>query len=478
MIKCVGCATDNRDTARFCMKCSLRLPGTILQGRYKISGVLGQGGMGAVYLVEDQSLFGTRWALKELRDFLLSPADRPLAIQQFQREAQLLLGLTHPNLPKISHFFAENGRQHLVMEYIDGDTLEALCQKSATFLSEAQVVDWAVQVCDVLEYLHGQSPPVIFRDLKPANIMLARDGKIKLIDFGIARHFQPGKTQDTQMMGTPGYAAPEQYGGSGQSDGRSDIYALGATLHHLLTRRVPGTPPFIYPACRTINSNVSTHIEAVVAKATEYDRAKRYQLVTEVKRDLLQGTVKPPVVVPAGMGIVGPEVLKWSNMGPMRALTVYCSVDKRETTWIEEVDGTLTCTECATSRPKGFFHQRLLAFCNFCMTQSTWIISEAMNRPAPQRLGLVAKDSCPICGAVIDQPGARFCVNCGAGVNYLTTSAPYSCTCTCQGCGQQRVLEFANDLSTLEVFCSQCRSKTPWLVSPKGRVCLWCGQQK
>lgn len=379
MIKCVVCATDNRDTARFCMKCSLRLPGTILQQRYKISGVLGQGGMGAVYLVEDQSLFGTPWALKELRDLLLSPADRSLAIQQFQREAQLLLGLAHPNLPKISHYFEENGRQHLVMEYIDGDTLETLCQTSATFLPEAQVVDWAVQICDVLEYLHGQSPPVIFRDLKPANIMLAKDGKIKLIDFGIARHFQPGKTQDTQMMGTPGYAAPEQYGGSGQSDARSDIFALGATLHHLLTRRIPGTPPFTYPACRTINSGVSAHIEAVVGRATEYDRARRYASANEVKLALQNTSATPsgpasPSVFAATF--VAPQAVVFGQTGPFKSFLAYCGVEKRVTTWIVEFNGnSCTCWHCG-SQLAPVPNVVMQLYCNTCATQTTWAISD------------------------------------------------------------------------------------------------------
>lgn len=348
-----------------------------MQGRYKISGVLGQGGMGAVYLVEDQSLFGTLWALKELRDVLLSPADRALAIQQFQREAQLLLSLAHPNLPKISHYFEENGRQHLVMEYIDGDTLETLCQTSATFLPEAQVVDWAVQICDVLEYLHGQSPPVIFRDLKPANIMLAKDGKIKLIDFGIARHFQPGKTQDTQMMGTPGYAAPEQYGGSGQSDARSDIFALGATLHHLLTRRIPGTPPFTYPACRTINSSVSAHIEAVVAKATEYDRAKRYASANEVKLALQNTSAAPsgPVSPSAFTAtFVAPQAVVFGQTGPFKSFLAYCGVEKRVTTWIVEFNGnSCTCWDCGSQLdpvPKVVMQ----LYCIYCATQTTWAI--------------------------------------------------------------------------------------------------------
>lgn len=436
MIKCLACTTDNRDTARFCSKCSMRLPGTVLQGRNRISGLLGQGGMGAVYLVEDLSLFGTHWALKELSNVLLAPADRTSAVQQFQKEAQILLGLGHPNLPRISHYFEENGRQHLVMEFIDGETLETRCQVSPTFLAEAQVVDWALQICDVLEYLHGQNPPIIFRDLKPANIMLTKNGKIKLIDFGIARNFQPGKTQDTQIMGTPGYAAPEQYGGSGQTDLRSDVYALGATLHTLLTRRVPGTPPFVFPPCRTINSGVSALMESVVSKATEYDRNKRYQSVNEMKQ-ILQNLVGIPSFPAApSASFVAAQPIKFTNTGPYPSFLAYCGHDKRITTWIMEFDGeSCTCVDCDRTLEIEELTHTMQIFCYTCSIQTTWTANGS-------------KIMCIGCGTVIYEE------------SYGSV-----------------VVE-----AVIEASCSGCNSKTMWLIISDGysklRVCLSCGRTK
>ena len=169
-------------TRVFCNMCGAALPlasrlsiGTVIHGRYRVLSVLGQGGMGAVYLVEDQTLFGKRWALKEFADTFSNPVDRANAIKQFEQEARLLVSLTHVNLPHVADYFMEGGRQYLAMEYVDGDTLAVLLQASKGGLPESQVVDWAAQLCDVLEYLHNQKPkPIVFRDLKPANIMLTR----------------------------------------------------------------------------------------------------------------------------------------------------------------------------------------------------------------------------------------------------------------------------------------------------------------
>lgn len=349
MITCSACGTDNRDLAKFCSTCSAPLAkatplalGTVMQGRYKVSSILGQGGMGAVYLVEDQRLFDKKLALKELLDILPDPAARAQALQQFQQEAKLLSYLSHPNLPHISDYFHENGRQYLVMEYVDGRTLEAILQKTAGFLPEAQIVEWAIQVCDALEYLHSETPPIIFRDLKPANIMLDKSKRIKLIDFGIARFFRPGKTKDTQAMGTPGYAAPEQYG-TGQSDVRSDVYALGATLHYLLTRRDPASQPFVFPLCKALNSSVSAQLDVLLAKATTADPLKRYQTMSEVRIALLglaSATGRSPS--PAALlttGIVGPQAIAWLQASPLRTFAAYCGADKRETTWLQDAGG-------------------------------------------------------------------------------------------------------------------------------------------
>ena len=207
--------------------------GQVLSGRYKVERILGEGGMGAVYLVSDSRLAKQYWAIKEMADDFSDPEERAEAQQAFKSEAELLSQLKHVNLPRITDSFIEAGRQYLVMDYVEGETLERVLQKQGR-LSVGEALDVAVQIAEVLEYLHSRPQPVIFRDLKPANVILSPDGTARLIDFGIARFFKSGKTSDTRALGTPGYAAPEQYG-RGQSDARTDIYALGATLHEALS---------------------------------------------------------------------------------------------------------------------------------------------------------------------------------------------------------------------------------------------------
>jgi len=405
-----------------------------MRGRYRVLSLVGQGGMGAVYLVEDVHVFGKRWALKELLDTQLPPAERPQALQQFAAEARLLVQLNHPNLPQIADFFSEGGRQYLLMEYVDGETLEDILGKASGFLPEAQVLEWAIQLCDVLTYLHGQNPPVIFRDLKPDNIMLARTGVLKLIDFGIARFFKPGQTRDTRNLGTPGFAAPEQYG-KGQTDARSDIYSLGVTLHRLLTRHDPATQLFALPSCRSLNSSVSPQFEAVIAKATQKDPGQRYQTAAEMKQALLQllpsraSSIPPAVGTPAGK-ITGPEPVPWIQTSPVNALSAYCSACKRETTWVEDYDGSFTCIECDRSWPTGSIEEVVYAPCKRCGRPTTWALSDE--------------------------------------------------TCTCLGCGQS--WDISSVTGTLEAYCSKCKTKTPWVIGDVDyethRLCLWCGQQR
>ena len=279
---CPRCGTQNFHGARFCSNCAnaltsvpvtapgmtgLLAPNALLQSRYVITRKLGQGGMGAVYQAQDARLQGKLWAVKEMSNAQLAdPTERANAAAAFQREAQLLATLDHANLPKVTDFFEEGGKQYLVMDFVDGHTLEQVVAATPGFLPEPTVLAWAEQLCDVLEYLHTRQPPIIFRDLKPANIMLTREGKIKLIDFGIARFFKAGKTKDTAAYGTMGYAAPEQFG-TGQTDARSDIYSLGVTLHFLLTKYDPALSPFNLPPVRNVNPLVSPQTEAVVVHA-------------------------------------------------------------------------------------------------------------------------------------------------------------------------------------------------------------------
>ncbi len=292
---CARCGTENPPNARFCIQCAAPLstpvdpslhtgaipPATLLGGRYSIMRKLGHGGMGAVYLVSDVRLSGKLWAVKEMSDAAITdPLEKQNAVQAFKHEAALLATLEHPNLTKVVDFFADLGKHFLVMDYIEGQTLAELLQTRQKPFSEHEVLPWAEQLCHVLHYLHSRPQPIIFRDLKPGNIMLDRMGRVKLIDFGIARLFKPGKQRDTMSYGTSGYAPPEQYG-KGQTDVRSDIYALGATLHHLLTLRDPADQPFRFPSIRSLNPSVSAHVDEAIMKAVEQEPEKRWQCVDD-----------------------------------------------------------------------------------------------------------------------------------------------------------------------------------------------------
>lgn len=263
--------------------------GAILQKRYEIKKVLGVGGMGAVYLAQDLRFTGvTRMcAVKEMISTTPDPHVRRLAVQTFEREANLLVQLNHPGIPEIYDFFTEGVRSYLVMEYVEGENLEHILDETEGMLKEDLVFDWAIQVCDVLEYLHSQNPPIVFRDVKPSNIMLRKhDRKIALIDFGIAKAFESG--QKGTMIGTEGYSPPEQY--KGIADPRGDIYALGATLHHLLTKRDPRLePPFSFheEPVRLLNPALSEETSAVIMKALEYEPEKRYSSARVFKEALL-----------------------------------------------------------------------------------------------------------------------------------------------------------------------------------------------
>ncbi|MBN1993979.1 MAG: PQQ-binding-like beta-propeller repeat protein [Anaerolineae bacterium] len=268
--------------------------GAVLQSRYEIVKVLGVGGMGAVYLAQDLRFTGvTRMcAVKEMISTTPDPQVRRLAIQSFEREANLLVRLNHPGIPEIYDFFTESVRSYLVMEYVEGQNLEEILDATEGMLKTETVLDWANQVCDVLVYLHSQDPPIVFRDMKPANVMLRRlNGKIALIDFGIAKPFE--LAQKGTMIGTEGYSPPEQY--KGIADPRGDVYALGATMHHLLTKRDPRLePPFTFheEPVRLLNPAVSEEISAAIMKSLEYDPEERFpsaQAFKDALQEALQG---------------------------------------------------------------------------------------------------------------------------------------------------------------------------------------------
>jgi serine/threonine protein kinase len=261
--------------------------GTMLQNRYRILRQIGGGGMGVVYLAEDTRLSGRRCAIKETSPGALPPQDRAWAMNAFRQEAQMLANLGHPGLTAVTDFFLERGNWYLVMDFVEGETLrkrQARLPDRRFFLREA--LDIARQLCTVLEYLHAQRPPVVFRDLKPENVMLTPQGKIKLIDFGIARFFKAGRSRDTVSLGTPGYAAPEQYGGKGQTDPRSDIYALGVLLHEMLTGYDPQSTPFNLPRPRSLVPGIPLAVERAILRATQSNPADRFQSVTEFRQAL------------------------------------------------------------------------------------------------------------------------------------------------------------------------------------------------
>ncbi len=259
-------------------------PRTLLHKRYVVMQTIGQGGMAAVYQARDTRK-GTLCAIKEMSLSTVSPDERPQAIQNFLAEAKILSRLNHPNLPAFTDFFTEDSRHFLVMEYIDGSTLEDLLERNGGPFSERRVLGWARQLCDVLEYLHSQQPPVIFRDMKPGNVMLSRTGRIKLIDFGIARLFKGSGSQDTQLLGTPGFAPPEQYG-SAQTDERSDIYSLAMTLYQLMTCSI-SEKGFGLTDVHSKFPHISPPVARALEKATAMRVEDRYESIVVFRRALL-----------------------------------------------------------------------------------------------------------------------------------------------------------------------------------------------
>ncbi len=273
-----------------------RLPDNhLLQDRYRILGVLGVGGMSTVYKAQDLRFSkATRLCVvKEMLNTATDPQIRDMIKRNFEREANILATLNHPGIVQVYDFLSENDHSYLVMEFVDGKDLEAILAETEGFLSEAQVVHWGLQVCEVLSYLHSHEPqPIVFRDIKPSNIMLDSHNRIRLVDFGIARIFQSG--EKGTMIGTEGYSPPEQYRGSAEP--RVDVYALGATMHHLLSKQDPRLePPFSFherPIHKT-NPTVSRELTEIIDRALEYDVNKRFGSSDEMQRALINlGSVR------------------------------------------------------------------------------------------------------------------------------------------------------------------------------------------
>jgi serine/threonine-protein kinase len=259
-------------------------PNTIVGGRYRVTNPLGGGGMKLVYLAEDLRLAARPCALAEMVDSFTSPDTQKQAVAAFQREADMLAQLSNEHIPRVFDRFSDQNHHYLVMEFIDGITLEQKLKDAGGKLPEDAVIDVALQVLDTLEYLHNLEPPVIYRDLKPSNLMLTPLGQVKLIDFGIARLFQP--LRNATMIGTQGYAPPEQYRGKVES--RSDLYALGATMHHALSGRDPALePPFSFPPLRPLCPGITPALADLVDQALKYDVVLRMADAAEFRQRLI-----------------------------------------------------------------------------------------------------------------------------------------------------------------------------------------------
>ena len=252
--------------------------GSLVDGKYKILNKVGQGGMSVVYLAMNEKA-NKQWAVKEVRkDGVL---DFEAVKQGLVAETDILKKLNHPNLPSIIDVIDTDDSFIIIMDYIEGNSLNKALKEHGA-LPQENVIEWAKQLCDVLGYLHTRNPAIIYRDMKPSNVMLKPDGNVTLIDFGTAREFKAKNLADTTCLGTVGYAAPEQFGGMGQTDGRTDIYCLGATLYHLVTGMNPCEPPYEIRPIRQINPALSGGLEKIIQKCTQRDPNDRYQSCAEL----------------------------------------------------------------------------------------------------------------------------------------------------------------------------------------------------
>lgn len=312
--------------------------GTVIDNKYKILNIIGHGGMSTVYLAVNTKV-DKLWAIKEIRND--KNIDYAYMKRSIEMEIEVLRKIKHPRLPEIVDMIEYDGRILIVMDYVEGITLEKVV-KEAGPQKEEDVVRWAIQLCDVLEYLHNCKPPIIYRDMKPSNIMLKYDGNIELIDFGTAREFKSNRVEDTMCLGTRGYAAPEQFGDMGQTDARTDIYCLGTTMYHLLTGHNPSEPPYkIYPI-RHWNSEFSSGLEKIIIKCVQPDPEQRYQTAAKLCKDLKRykdfessmiGRCKRRVIVFAASCILAAV---FAVMGTILWLNAHEMKNERYEYWLEQ----------------------------------------------------------------------------------------------------------------------------------------------
>ncbi|MBE6817558.1 MAG: TIGR02452 family protein [Ruminococcaceae bacterium] len=293
---CVKCKVINRETAAFCKSCGTPFTDVkkeqhnkktdevpeIIDNRYKIIRQVGKGASSIVYLAQDMKLERV-CAVKMIRKNTYADS---IAAEESLNEANKLKFLAHVSIPQLYDIYDDDERLCIVMEYIEGKNLRSIVSEASEPLEEATLIQWAKQICNVLHYLHTMTPMRVFRDLKPANIILKPDGSIKLIDFGTMKIFDNSKAEDTVNLGTKGYAAPEQFGGKGATDARTDIYGFGMTMYHLITGVNPALSPFEYRPIHEIRSDISEELEAIVTKCIQVEREERYQSAMDVIIDL------------------------------------------------------------------------------------------------------------------------------------------------------------------------------------------------
>jgi serine/threonine protein kinase/Flp pilus assembly protein TadD len=375
----------------------MNLPnGTILDRRYRILDVVGEGGMGCVYKAENQRMPGPLWAIKELlMDAFPDPQDLRDAIERFEKESTLMGQLTivpHPRLPRVIDRFSENGRYYFVMEFVPGKNLETILEEAKGPLPERKVVEWAIQVCEALMYIHSQKPPVILRDLKPGNIMVTPTGEVKLIDFGIARIWKPGQKSNTENLGTMTYASPEHLGQTGQTDARSDIYSLGATMYHLLTYEEPVPLDTPLPgSLRRRNPQVSQAVEDIVIKAMQLDPNRRFQ-----KAEAMQTALQSCLGIPAS-AVISPAQAP-INVVPAHQTPAVTPMQQAGSTLNVPHDGKI-CPTC------GFINRPTAKFCaqdrtplnNAAASNLVQAVRAVVGaaRPAPQPMPAVSQPRRP-----------------------------------------------------------------------------------
>jgi len=289
---CNNCGAANQDQAEHCFVCEVPLHAPskelLLKERYRVLVPVGQGGFGAVYKVEDTRDRNRLLAIKEINLSALTAQEAIEATAAFNREVHLLSDLTFPNLPRIYDHFTDREHWYLVTDFIEGETLEQYLERTRSGrLPLKEVLEIGIQLCRVLDYLHTREPSIIFRDLKPANVMRTLAGHLYLIDFGIARHFKPGQPRDTIPLGSPGYAAPEQYGRA-QTTPRADIYSLGALIHQLLTGNDPAQNPFHFELAPLKAQSIPQKLQSLVLQMVEMDANNRPSSMAIVKQELEQ----------------------------------------------------------------------------------------------------------------------------------------------------------------------------------------------